>query len=268
MIEYTTINPYPYLFHFRDPQGTCFTLVKGSNLALLVDTGYGIGNVKHIIESMITTPYMVICTHGHMDHTAGCYQFDQIYLPKDDFLLFKEHNSLHRRELNVIDAKEKHLIDDSFDTVSYINAKHPKINLFEPGFTIDLGDITVEVIDMKGHTKGSVGLLLKEKKLLLTGDAAISMIWLFLKESTDKITYIKMLNNVKELPFDNFITGHIMRVFPKEYFNYYLEVANEANVTNSKKVSFTNFERPNTYQYSKTFGDDAIGICFQEPKED
>lgn len=268
MIEYNRINPFPFLYHFRDPQGTCFTLIKGEKFAVLVDTGYGIGNVKQLIENLISTPYIVLCTHGHMDHTAGCFQFPEVYIPKGDYDLFIEHNSKKRRLLNLEDAKEKNLIDDDFETDKYVFAPLPKVNLFEPGFKLDLGNIEIEIIDMRGHTKGSIGLLLKNEKLLLTGDAAISMIWLFLKESTSKRTYIDMLNRVKELPFDNFITGHIMRVFPKRYFDYYLEVAKEANTINSSKVSFHNFERPNTYQYSKVFENDTIGICFQEPKED
>jgi hypothetical protein len=81
---------------------------------------------------------------------------------------------------------------------------------------------------MEGHTKGSIGLLIKEHKLLFTGDAAISMIWMFLKESTSKETYIKMLQRVKELDFTHFITGHLMTVFEKKFFDYYLEVATTA----------------------------------------
>ena len=139
--------------------------------------------------------------------------------------------------------------------------------IIEIGTVIDLGDMHVEIIGMEGHTKGSIGLLVKEHKLLFTGDAAISMIWMFLEESTDKATYIEMLKRVMKLDFTHFITGHLMTVFEKKIFEHYLEVAIEAKPENSERVTFHNFERPNTFQYAKKFNDLNIGICYQEPKE-
>lgn len=268
MINYTVINPFPFVYHFRDPQGVCFSILKGSKKAILIDTGYGIGNIKKVIEEYIETPYIVINTHGHMDHSAGNFWFNEVYVPKKDLELYHLHNSIERRNKNIIDAKNRGLIDESFDIEGYLCAKCAHIKPINPGEIIDLGNMHVEIIDMEGHTKGSIGLLVKEHKLLFTGDAAISMIWMFLKESTDKQTYINMLKRVMKLDFDKFITGHLMEVFDKKFFDYYLEVATLANPSNSVLTTFTNFELPNTYQYAKKFGDYNIGICYQEPKED
>lgn len=268
MINYTVINPFPFIYHFRDPQGVCFSIIKGSTLAIVVDTGYGIGPVRKTVEEYIKTPYIVINTHGHMDHSAGNFQFDEVYVPSNDLDLYYLHNSIERRLKNINDALSRNLIDESFDQKAYLNALCPSIKTINVGETIDLGDMHVEIINMEGHTKGSIGLLIKEHKILFTGDAAISMIWLFLKESTDKKTYIKMLENVKSLDFDSFITGHLMEVFDKKFFDYYLEVAKESKPENSVLTTFTNFELPNTYQYAKKFENYNIGICYQEPKED
>lgn len=267
-MNYTSIHPYPYLTHYRDPQGVCFTIIQGSTCAMVVDTGYGINNLRQFVESNVTTPYIVVNTHGHMDHTAGNFWFEQVYVPEKDIELCKLHNSKERRRKNIIDAINKKLIDDSFNQEAYINQGYGTIIPLKNGHIFDLGNLHIEVIPMEGHTKGSIGLLIKEDELLLTGDAAISMIWLFLGESTDKETYIKMLNRVKELPFKSFITGHLLEVFDKKFFDYYLEVAENANIHNSIPTIFPNFERPNTYQYCKKFGSYNIGICFQEPKED
>ena len=267
MTNFSVINPYPFIYHFRDPQGVCFSIIKGKHKSIVVDCGYGIFNIKELVESYIDTSYIVICTHGHMDHSAGAFLFDKVYIPKDDEELYKKHNSVEKRTKNIIDALSKGLIDQSYDKDAYINMPLAAYELITPGTIIDLGDMTVEVISMEGHTKGSIGLLIKEHKLLFTGDAAISMIWMFLEESTDKETYLNMLKRVINLDFTHFITGHLMVVFEKEIFNHYLEVALEAKPENSVPVTFHNFERPNTYQYAKKFGDLNIGICYQEPKE-
>ena len=267
MTNFNVINPYPFIYHFRDPQGVCFTIIKGKTKSIVVDCGYGIFNIKELVESYIDTPYIVVCTHGHMDHSSGAYLFDNVYIPRLDEALYIKHNNVEKRTKNVNDAISKGLIDETFDKEKYINMPLAEYTLLDNYTIFDLGDMHVEVIPMEGHTKGSIGLLIKEHKLLLTGDAAISMIWMFLEESTDKETYIKMLKRVITLDFTHFITGHLMTVFEKEIFNHYLEVALEAKPENSTLVTFQNFERPNTYQYAKKFGELNIGICYQEPKE-
>lgn len=261
-MQYLYEQPFPYLYHFRDPQGVNFTLIKGEKKAILFDTGYGIGDIKKEIEKLITTPYIVINSHGHMDHTCGNYLFNEVYISENDYQLCLEHNSLDRRRQNIIDARKKDIIDNNFNSDKYINAK---MNLLPLDFKeIDLGNFHVKVINMEGHTKGSIGLLIKEEKLLLTGDAAISMIWLFLKESTSKTDYIKMLEMVKSEDFDNFLTGHLNKVFPKRFFDYYIDVARKATIHNSIPVSFPGFERPHTYQYYETYENEKIGIVFYE----
>ena len=46
-------------------------LLVGQEKALLIDTGYGEGNFREIVESITDKPVMVVDTHGHFDHTGG-----------------------------------------------------------------------------------------------------------------------------------------------------------------------------------------------------
>jgi glyoxylase-like metal-dependent hydrolase (beta-lactamase superfamily II) len=263
-MEYIIFNPYPFVYHFRDPMGVNFTLITGSKKAILFDTGYGITNIRNLIENIVITPYIVINSHGHMDHTSGNYLFNEVYINEDDIELCIMHNQIDRRKLNLEIAKSKGLLEKTYDSNKYIMQGAGNLIPIKVGEVIDLGDMHVRVILMNGHTKGSIGLLIEEKRLLLTGDAAISMIWLFLEESISRDEYIQMLENVIKEPFDNFITGHISRVFPKRYFDYYIEVAKKAEISNSKLVSFEGFNRLNTYQYQEKYENDIIGICFYE----
>lgn len=266
-MEFNYIKIKDFIYHFRDPQGVCFSIIQGSEKAIVVDTGYGIYDTKQIVEKFIKTPYIVINTHGHMDHTAGNFRFDEVFVPQDDYNLFLEHNNINRRMLNIEDAEERNLLPNDFDKEKYIYASLSNTKPIKVGTTIDLGNLHVELINMEGHTKGSIGLLIKEARILFTGDAAIHAIWMFLKESTDLSTYIKMLKRVKELPFDEFITGHLMDIYPKKYFDYYIEAAMNAKKENSMPVQYKGFERNNTYEYHQFFGDLRIAVCFQEPKE-
>ncbi len=266
-MEYSVIKFNDNLYHFRDPLGVCFSIIKGSKKAIVVDTGYGIFDVKKTVEEYITTPYIVINTHGHMDHTAGNFRFDKVYVPSKDYDLFIEHNSIKRRTKNIQEALLRDLLPDGFDKDEYIN--QPTNNSFpiDCGQTIDLGNLHVEIIPMEGHTKGSIGLLIKELKILLTGDAAIHAIWMFLKESTDRNTYINMLKRVKQLDFDYFVTGHLMEMYPKKYFDYYIEVAKNATPSNSKPTSYGDFGDKNTFEYVEFHEGVRFAFCYQEPKE-
>lgn len=263
-MNYKIYKPYPYLYHFSDPLGVNFTIITGSEKAIVFDTGYGLTDIREEINKIVKTPYIVINSHGHMDHTNGNYLFDEVYIHPKDIQLCIRSNSKERRTLNIQIAEKQGLIDDVFDKDTYINQSYGKLISLTDNQIFNLGDLNVRVIPMAGHTQGSIGLLIEEERLLLSGDAAISMIWLFLEESTSKDKYIEMLKGVMNEPFDNFITGHINQVFPKKYFKYYIQVAMKSNIINSEPVSFAGFERPNTYQYKERFGDDIIGICFHE----
>ena len=43
-------------------------LIIGTERALLIDTGIGIGNIRSVVETMTHLPYDVVNTHHHYDH--------------------------------------------------------------------------------------------------------------------------------------------------------------------------------------------------------
>lgn len=81
--------------------------------------------------------------------------------------------------------------------------------------TFDLGSLTAEVIWILGHTQGSIALLFRERKLLITSDGANPATYLFLPESTTVATYIKSLHKLKQYDFDKILTGHSNTIFPR-----------------------------------------------------
>ena len=55
-------------------------LVKGEKSAAVIDTGSGFGNLKKVIETLTDLPYVVLNTHGHLDHVGGNHEFGKAYL--------------------------------------------------------------------------------------------------------------------------------------------------------------------------------------------
>ena len=57
-------------------------LIIGTERALLIDTGIGIGNIRSVVETMTHLPYDVVNTHHHYDHVGGNGRFSMVYAHK------------------------------------------------------------------------------------------------------------------------------------------------------------------------------------------
>lgn len=86
----------------------------------------------------------------------------------------------------------------------------PRILPIEPGDVIDLGGLTVEVIHLPGHTQGSILLLLREDRVLFTGDAINMHLWLQLQGCLTPCEYLAELDKVMYLreKADYILHGH------------------------------------------------------------
>jgi hydroxyacylglutathione hydrolase len=55
-------------------------LVAGDERALLIDTGWGIGDLPGVVASLTDLPLLVVNTHGHPDHTVRSWQFERVHM--------------------------------------------------------------------------------------------------------------------------------------------------------------------------------------------
>ncbi len=61
--------------------GDYFYLVEGDEEALVIDSGYGCGNVREYCQSLTEKPVRYIAnTHDHFDHTANNVYFDCAFM--------------------------------------------------------------------------------------------------------------------------------------------------------------------------------------------
>lgn len=128
-------------------RGNALYLLEGTEKALLIDTGYGEGDLTEIIESITSLPVIVVDTHGHFDHTGGNGFFEEVWMGEGG-----QNDALAAES-------RKHL-------------PHPdyKINILEDGQIFDLGGRKIEAIAIGTHHRSSFAFLDKEYKSLYTGD--------------------------------------------------------------------------------------------------
>lgn len=59
-------------------------LLVGSEKAMLIDTGMGVGDIRGAIEMITDKPLIVVLTHGHIDHTGNAVQFPEVWMHPAD----------------------------------------------------------------------------------------------------------------------------------------------------------------------------------------
>lgn len=127
-------------------------LLEGQDKALLIDTGYAIGNLRRFVENLTDRPISVINTHFHPDHAGGNGEWESVMMSPgatDDFPSMSA-------------------------TVGDMDAlPHPdyKKVYLEDGSHIDLGGRILEVkLAANCHCNSSLYLLDRTKRMLFLGD--------------------------------------------------------------------------------------------------
>jgi hydroxyacylglutathione hydrolase len=159
-----------------------FFLVEGRKKAALIDTGMHCPEARRIAEKLTKRPLMLINTHADADHISGNDAFNTACMSPHEFAHYM-HTGEHHQKL---------------------------IPLFD-GDIIDLGERNLEVIDMPGHTPGSIALLDQERRVVYSGDPIQKhgRIFMFGRErSTDAWLYSLERLNMFTDEFDELWPSH------------------------------------------------------------
>ena len=257
MLQYNAKEIESGLYLIKDPLDVNMYLIVGESEALLFDTGYGVGDLAGFVKTITDKPLTVVLGHGHIDHANGACQFSEGYLREEDFDLCDLDTSPETRDMILFQMRDAGL-DPGFDKEIWRSAGKCSLKPLMPDTVFGLGDLHVRVVDMAGHTGGSIGLLLVEKRILLDSDSANSHCWMFMEQSLSLRDYIDMLKRVKMLDFDTFFVAHQDHPHPKSDFDKYIRVAGNASVDKSEPYSLRAYLTP--YIYTQ----DDVSIVFNE----
>lgn len=171
-------------------------LIEGSRRAVLIDTGVGLGNLKEYVENLTHKDLAVILTHGHPDHAMGAAQFEEVYMNgADEAVYWKGIDPKERLEYIRMGIPDKTVAVTS-------DILNPKTELhythLTDGFSFDLGGLHVDAYSLPGHTQGSMVILIREKGLLILGDACTDGTFLFGEEASSVEEYYETLREVSE----------------------------------------------------------------------
>ena len=248
------------IYSLWEPTEVCSFLVVGEKSAVLYDTGFGMDDLLGAVREITGLPLEVVLSHGHYDHVNGAFQFDGAWIhPADEVLALRHASRTGRR--NAIGDGFARKVPDTLDREAYIHAGAGTLKALEIGRLFDPGGLTVEVIALEGHTSGSVGLLIHERRVLLAGDALGPHIWMFLADSLPLEAYLAMLARVQTLPFDHFYIGHSNEKRPRSDIALYESVARNIDVNRS--TAYPRLPELGGMLYEEEHDGKVVGIVFK-----
>lgn len=146
-------------------------LVLGTDRALLLDSGMGIGNIHAEIERLTHLPVVVVNSHSHYDHIGDNYRFAEIWAFDDDGEVARIERGLSRVECRGYLQPGSYLeLPPGFDPAAYEIRPARVSRRLGHTQAIDLGDRLLTVHHTPGHSPGSLCLLDGREGLLFTGD--------------------------------------------------------------------------------------------------
>lgn len=217
-------------------------LVEGTDKALLIDTGLGVANLNSCVKDITKLPVIVVNTHGHPDHVGGNFQFTEVYAHPLDFELIKRFSSKEYHKNTIERAINKKPVYESFFLKDIENYNLPSMVPITSGYVFNLGNRKLEVIEVPGHTEGSIVLLDAENKLLFAGDNNTTLVWLFPNECLPLESYLQSLQklNKRNEDFDNILPGHGY-IMDKSFINEQIICAKNIISGNGKGEKYETF---------------------------
>ena len=158
--------------------GNCF-LIHGDSCSVLVDTCRTESKVKILEKCKINNVKLIVLTHGHIDHIQNAAFLSKelnapITMHKADYELIKNNWA------EPLSAQS--LLGKIILNMSMKSFKQDKVEPFEPDIYLKDGDsfekygISATVIELPGHTKGSIGINVNDTDIIV-GDALMNMVY-------------------------------------------------------------------------------------------
>ncbi len=144
------INADTWVINFMGGSQNMY-LLEGKDKALLIDTGWGAGNLRAHVERLTDKPLIVSNSHGHLDHSGGNGEWDSvIMLPggKDDIY------TCHRAPFDL----------------SALPYPDYECKFVKDGDIIELGERSIELMDISAHSNGSLAYIDRKNGFIFVGD--------------------------------------------------------------------------------------------------
>lgn len=191
---------------YRHPEETHSYLLLGTECALLIDTGLGVGNIAEEVKKLTSLPVTAIATHVHWDHIGGHKDFPHF------FVHAAEHSWIHEKFPLPTALVRKFLAEgdlpDHFDLQSYEIFRGTPARLLQGDEVIDLGERRITALHTPGHAPGHLCFWEAQTGYLFTGDLVYQGTLYANYDSTDPAAFLHSLEKLADLPTKRVFPAH------------------------------------------------------------
>jgi glyoxylase-like metal-dependent hydrolase (beta-lactamase superfamily II) len=206
---FAVTNPEPGVYTIEEPlhdQEVKSSLVVGTERALLIDTGMGVGNIRALVESLTDRPITVVNSHAHWDHVGGNHLFQdgatEIWIHAAERAALEAGVAANVLTWWFGPDQLRGPLPPGFDPAGFsIPPGHPTGTL-HGGETFDLGGRVLEVIHAPGHSPGGIVLLDRAGGVLFSTDLAYPDSLYAFDEEADFPAYRRTLSLLADLAPD------------------------------------------------------------------
>ena len=196
-------------------------LLIGTEKAMVIDCGMGIGDLRGAIETITDKPLVCVISHGHVDHTGNARQFGEIWIhPKDADKPIPQSIEKRKFDIQRIAKRQKGCIgapytmfnlypfDLDTDLAGENEGEMPRLRYLEDGMRFDLGGgRVVTAYECPGHSKGEMVFLDEQTRTLFCGDALNFNLGIGAEPVEKTLRYLKRMQAMSDR-YDDIYNGH------------------------------------------------------------
>lgn len=217
---------------YRHSEETHSYLLLGTDRALLIDTGLGVGNMAEEVKKLTSLPVTAIATHVHWDHIGGHKHFPDFFVHAEERSWIEDQFPLPTALVRKFLAEGD--LPSNFDLQDYELFRGTPTGLLQGGEVIDLGKRHITALHTPGHSPGHLAFWEAETGYLFTGDLVYRGTLYANYDSTDPEAYLKSLEKLTALPAKRVFPAHhaldIAPNFIKKARNAFREIEKEGKL--------------------------------------
>ena len=195
-------------------------LVRGRDRDALIDTGLGLASLRTELVDLFERPVVAAATHRHFDHTGGLHEFDEVVVHRGDAEAVANAEGFASLQMEDYPPEELSGYDPpaslltalprtGYDLAAYRVEPVTPTRIVDEGDLVELGDRTLTILHLPGHTPGEIGLWEEATRTLFSGDCVYeSGVLLDELPESNVADYVRSMERLRDVPARIVHGGH------------------------------------------------------------